>query len=142
MIELKNNLLPIGNFAAMTVWPLLFIRKSYAERLANFPELYEKMRRHEAVHGEQQKEMLGVAVVLVALLFAAGCGWWSLLALPLFFWWYVMEWLVRSIQYKNFHTGYKNISFEREAYFFQGDVGYLERRKRWSWVRWLRRPSA
>ena len=141
MKEVVNDVIPVGYASSMTVWPLLFVRRKYMERLAQFPELLERMRRHEAVHGEQQKEMLCAAVALAALLLLVGCGWWSLLALPLFFWWYGAEWIVRSIQFRSFHVGYRNISYEREAYYFQDDVGYLERRRRWSWIRWLRQPK-
>lgn len=81
--------------------------------------------------------MLFVGIVLAILGCAFGLGWWSFLFIPCFFWWYGIEWVIRSIQYMNWHEGYRNISFEREAYFFEGDEGYLKRRKHFAWFCWL-----
>ena len=48
------------------------------------------------------------------------------------------EWLVRLVQYRNAHTAYRNISFEREAYMNQGSMGYLQGRSRYAWVKYLK----
>lgn len=72
--------------------------------------------RHEQIHLCQQKEMLVV----------------------FFFLWYGIEWIVRLIQYRNTITAYKNISFEREAYYNQLKEGYLEIRKHYSFLKHLR----
>lgn len=71
--------------------------------------------RHESIHLRQQKEMLVV----------------------LFFLWYGFEWLIRLIQYRNTITAYKNISFEREAYSHQGEIDYLDKRKPYSFVKYV-----
>lgn len=54
-----------------------------------------------------------------------------------FYLWYVIEWLVRLIQYKDSHEAYRNISFEREAYNNEYDE-YLGVRKPYEWVHYLR----
>lgn len=61
---------------------------------------------HEKIHLKQQIEML---------------------VLP-FFLWYVIEYVIRFIQYKNLHLAYKNISFEREAYENEKDLYFLKQR--------------
>ena len=73
------------------------------------------MLNHERIHISQQKEML---------------------VLP-FFVWYGMEFIWRWIQYKNKHVAYRNISFEREAYGNEKDLGYLKRRSFWSFFEYL-----
>ena len=70
---------------------------------------------HEEIHTAQMKELLYVG----------------------FYLWYVLEWLIRLLQYGFSQKAYANISFEREAYLHQRDTGYLSRRKRFSWVRYL-----
>ncbi|MBQ8066593.1 MAG: hypothetical protein IJ200_13190 [Prevotella sp.] len=62
---------------------------------------------HELIHVAQQRELLYVP----------------------FFIWYVAEWLVLFIKYRNATKAYFNIRFEREAYAHQHDLGYLRRRK-------------
>lgn len=55
-----------------------------------------------------------------------------------FYLWYVIEWLVRVIQYRNTFKAYKNISFEREAYTNQQNPDYLKTRKLYSFRHYLR----
>ncbi len=71
---------------------------------------------HESIHLKQQIELLMV----------------------FFYLWYVIEWIVRLIQYKDSHEAYRNISFEREAYNNEYDDEYLGVRKPYEWVHYLR----
>lgn len=68
---------------------------------------------HERIHTAQMKEMLYV----------------------FFYLWYVIEWIIRLFLKGN---AYRNISFEREAYDNEGNVLYLESRKRFSWIKYLK----
>ena len=61
----------------------------------------------------------------------------ELLVLP-FYLFYFLEFLIRFIQYKNWHTAYKRISFEREAYDNESDLDYLNKRSFWSFLKYLR----
>lgn len=49
-----------------------------------------------------------------------------------FYIWYGIEFLIRYIINKK--TAYKNIFFEKEAYFNEKDLDYLNRRKPYSWL--------
>ena len=71
--------------------------------------------RHERIHTQQQREMFFVG----------------------FFLWYVAEWLVRLIMYRNQYKAYRNISFEREAYNNQHIKGYSRTRRHYAWMRLL-----
>jgi len=42
-----------------------------------------------------------------------------------FYLWYFIEWLILLIKYRNAHTAYRNIKFEKEAYQCQGMPYYL-----------------
>ena len=62
---------------------------------------------HELIHTAQQRELL---------------------YLP-FFVWYVVEWLVLLVKYRDRMRAYYNIRFEQEAYRHQDESDYLERRR-------------
>ena len=66
--------------------------------------------RHEHIHTLQQRELLFVG----------------------FFIWYIVEWLVRLLQYRNAKQAYLNISFEREAYAHENDKDYEQRRRHYA----------
>lgn len=68
---------------------------------------------HEYIHTMQQKEMLFV----------------------FFYLWYVVEWLIRVVQYRSFYQGYLHISFEREAYENMYNLHYPHLRKHFAWMR-------
>jgi len=70
---------------------------------------------HEFIHIKQWGELLYIGFLL----------------------WYVLEWLVRLIQYRNFDKAYKNISFEREAYANENYSDYLNKRKLFAFLNYL-----
>jgi len=92
--------------------------------LAVFPFVFVKYRldkenlvfvNHERIHLRQQIEMLFFP----------------------FFLWYLVEFLLRYIQYKNWNLAYKNISFEREAYANEKNLDYLKQKKSWRFWRYI-----
>lgn len=135
MIRIVNNWIPVHGFTAMTVWPFVFVRKEYVNELKR-RGMWDTIMNHERIHGEQQVEMGAVGIFVAALLVAVGCGWWAVAAVPMFFWWYVGEFVVRKI----FGHGdaYRKIGFEREAYNNEDDLEYLTDRRPFEWVRWIR----
>ena len=91
-------LIPKG-FRGLTVYPFILVK--YREDLKDSIFI-----NHEKIHIRQQVELL---------------------IFP-FFIWYLAEYLVRLLQYKNGHLAYKNISFEREAYTEESNLLYLKNR--------------
>lgn len=108
-----NDTLPFNGFAAITIWPFIFVRRDYADKFQGSWH-WHTMLRHEAIHGEQQKEMLII----------------------FFYIWYVGEWLIRLFMPGN---AYRNISFEREAYRNDSDAEYLKNRSFFSWFKYIRK---
>lgn len=108
VIIIYNSLIPLKGYTAVTLWPLVFARKS-AKPLKSHVE------NHEKIHLRQQLEML---------------------VLP-FYLWYGLEYMVRLWQYRNADDAYRNISFEREAYANQYDSDYLSTRRHYAWLRHL-----
>ena len=134
MIKIYNNIIPFSGYKMMTLWPLLFIRKkSYEKGLIRPVDM-----THEEIHCCQQREMLLTGCAVAAVLACVGCGWWSLFALPLFLYWYGIEWLIRVIIYGSKDLAYRNISFERESYFNQHDDSYIAARPLFAFLEYLK----
>ena len=70
---------------------------------------------HETIHTKQMQELLYI----------------------FFYLWYVIEYLVKLIIYRNTKLAYRNISFEREAYQNQNDLDYLSNRIHYSWIKYV-----
>lgn len=126
-----NRLIPFEGFVAITIWPLVFVRKDELDRFDGVAA------NHEDIHGEQQKEMLAAGALLGGLMVMITGSLWWLLLLPAYFWWYLIEYALRSM----FGTGnaYRNISFEREAYANEKDFDYNRNRSPFAWLRYMKR---
>lgn len=108
MFVVVNRFLFHKNFLGVALWPFIILKK------ANLKE--DKIFiNHEKIHLKQQLEML----------------------LILFYVWYVLEFLLRLIQFKNSREAYLNISFEREAYTNEKDLDYLKRRSFWGFLKFI-----
>lgn len=112
MVKVVSNIIPFQGFKAMAIYPFVFIRKEYQDKVGN------RTLIHESIHFAQQKEMLIIG----------------------FFIWYVLEWLWRVIFTKDrfSHQAYRNISLEREAYDHEYFSVYLKQRKHFAWIKYLR----
>lgn len=125
-----NDTIPFKGFIAMCLWPFIFVRNNAASHYNTVAN------NHEHIHAEQQKEMLLVGIVLAAIGYVF-VGLWALLFVPLFFWWYGIEYLYRLCQYRDTKKAYRNISTEREAYANEKDLTYLSNRRRFAWTKYL-----
>lgn len=103
----RNNIIPFKGFKAVNLFGILFVRKDAVIGSIDI--------NHEEIHTEQMKETLYVG----------------------FYLWYAVEWLVRFLLTFDAHEAYRSISFEKEAYACQQDMGYLGRRKHYSWVKFI-----
>lgn len=101
-------LIPKG-YRGMTLFPFVLVKY-------DFDKANETFLNHEKIHLRQQIEML---------------------ILP-FFIWYVLEFFIRLIQYKNKDLAYRNISFEREAYTKETDLNYLKNRSFFKFLHYIK----
>ena len=96
MILISKYLVPKG-YTGITIFPFIFLkRKSFKADMS--------LINHEKIHLRQQIELLIIP----------------------FYIFYGIEFLVRLLQYKNWHIAYRNISFEREAYRNETNLDYLK----------------
>lgn len=131
MKVIYNNKIPFKGFIAMCFYPFILVRY---DKKALFDDT---TTRHELIHANQQQEMYVAGIVLSLFLLLLGLSFWSLLAIPVYFYWYGIEWLIRWAYYRNRDTAYKNISFEREAYNNQSNMDYLRTRKHYAFLKLL-----
>ncbi|MEA4917108.1 hypothetical protein SDC9_197822 [bioreactor metagenome] len=103
-----SNFLPIKGFKAINLFGIIFARKEESG-------LDERILTHESVHTRQMIELLVIG----------------------FYIWYVMEWLLKWIRYKDRYTAYRNICFEREAYDNDTDPFYPKQRSRYAFIKYL-----
>ena len=107
MILVSKYLVPKG-YTGLTIFPFLFLKHKDLR--------HDKLLiNHERIHLIQQLETL---------------------VLP-FFLWYIIEFMIRLIQYRNIYLAYINISFERESYRNEMNLDYLKARKVWQFLNYL-----
>lgn len=98
-----------SNYVGLSLWPFIFLKHRELKK-------DQVLINHERIHLRQQQELLIVP----------------------FYLFYIAEWLLRSILYLDFYRAYQNISFEREAYFNEKNLNYLEQRAPMGFLRYLR----
>lgn len=107
MILVSRYIVPRG-YLGITIFPFVFVKH---ENL----KLDEALINHERIHLRQQLEFL---------------------ILP-FFMWYIVEFFIRYIQFRNWSLAYKNISFEREAYKEECSKDFLKKRPFLNFLQYL-----
>ncbi|OJU52984.1 MAG: hypothetical protein BGN96_17615 [Bacteroidales bacterium 45-6] len=103
-----NKRIPFRGFQAINLFGIVFARRECLP-------LSAVTINHEKIHTQQMRELAFFPFYLL----------------------YVAEWMFKSIRRRSFRQGYLSISFEREAYANQEDLSYLEKRKRWGFVKYM-----
>jgi hypothetical protein len=91
------------NYNAFAFYPFVVLRKT---ELRN----NQTLLRHEKIHLQQQQELLILPFYLL----------------------YLFEFFIHFATVWNWHQAYRKISFEKEAYAFEKEEDYLNRRKLWA----------
>lgn len=107
-----SNILPVKGFRAINLFGIVFARKDE-------PTLTQRIINHETIHSRQIVELLVFG----------------------FYMWYILEWIFRWIQYKDPYKGYRNISFEREAFSNDADFSYPKNRKFFGFYRYMKKGN-
>lgn len=108
MIVVASKYLVPKGYTAIALYPFVFVRD---KALVAQPVLLN----HERIHLRQQAELL---------------------VLP-FYIWYLIEYGIRYFKHKDQKAAYRNISFEREAYTNETDLGYLKQRSFFGFFKYL-----
>jgi hypothetical protein len=97
-------------FRAITLFPFIVLRLSADKQ-------DERLICHEKIHLRQQLELLIIP----------------------FYIWYVLEFFIKWSFYRDKNLAYRAISFEREAYAHEGDIGFLKKRSFWFFLNFLKK---
>ncbi len=108
MILIVFKYLTPKGFRGLTFYPFVFLTDKE-------DKLNDVFVNHEKIHIRQQLELL--------VLF--------------FYFFYLLEYLFRLVQYKDRKKAYFNISFEREAYTNEKDLNYLKKRSFWKFLKYV-----
>ncbi|WP_028121862.1 hypothetical protein [Epilithonimonas tenax] len=108
MIIVCQRLLKNTKISGITLFPFIFLKKK--EYRQN-----KVLINHERIHLRQQLELLVIP----------------------FYIWYLSEYYINYLKYKNSDLAYRNISFEREAYENDQNLNYLKKRKIWNFAAYL-----
>ena len=105
-----NSILPFKGYKAFTFLYYIFVRYGTI--------LKDDDINHEAIHWEQQKELLII-------------GFYVLYGLMYLYW--LLYFTLHGNFDKIWNKSYHRIAFEREAYNNEDDLEYLSKRKRFAW---------
>lgn len=109
MIVVRNKLIPFKGFKCINICGVLFCRKGAV--------LQPNVIEHERIHTKQMGDLLYL--------------------FPLYYLWYVVEWLIRLCLTRDTKKAYKAILFEQEAYCHEYEIGYHKTRAHFAWLRKL-----
>lgn len=136
---------PFKGFHVVSKVVMLLVTWNWASAITLFPFVFYKnqygrmnlvTRNHETIHIHQFMECLFVAIILYVILGLVISVWtWTLLALLLFYWIYLLNWVVNLFRYGR--KAYNAIAFEREAYFKANINNYHLLRRPFDWVKHL-----
>ena len=113
-IMYENSRIPIwlSKVSPINVWA-----NSFAFWVWCRGEMSDRTKRHETIHYLQQREMLMV-------------GQWIL---------YGLFHVINLVKYRDGNTAYYENPFEREAYANDENSNYLQERKPYAWIKYLRK---
>jgi len=95
-------------YSAMAIYPFILVkRKEFSENAV--------LINHERIHHRQQLELLVLPFYLI----------------------YLLNYLINLIRYRNHHRAYKEIIFEREAFAQDADLDYLNKRRLYSFLKFI-----
>jgi hypothetical protein len=103
-----NRILPFPGFSAINLFGIIFARRE-------FKPLSPQTVNHERIHTRQMIETLFVGFYLI----------------------YIVNFIALLLVKRNRMEAYRNIAFEKEAYYFQHHNNYLENRKCFYWMGYL-----
>ncbi len=104
-----SNWIVPRGFIGITIYPFIFLRSNSYKNA--------KVINHERIHLAQQKELLIIG----------------------FYLWYLIDYLIKLVKYKNRKQAYRNIIFEKEAYANESDLTYLKQRRMFSFINYKNR---
>lgn len=109
MLIFSKYLFVSKSFNALTIWPFIILRDKELRR-------DKIVLNHEKIHLRQQVELLWI----------------------FYFIWYLAEFSINLLRYRDLMRSYSQIGFEKEAYANESDPDYLKKRKFWGFLKYYK----
>ena len=109
---IPNRFIPFGDYGIINLFGILFTKNKTGL-------LRNKDVNHELIHTAQMKELGYIG----------------------FYLWYGIEYLLIRLFHKKQGDAYHDVSFEEEAYANEKDLSYLDKRKHYTWFKYLKVKS-
>ena len=110
-----NKFIPFKDYYAITLFDRMVIREDRKKE-----PLKKNYINHESIHQAQSRDF-GIGF----------CGYF------IFYFLYLLEWILKLPWGLFGYDSYKSISFEQEAYNREYDYTYLDKRKRFYWLKYI-----
>ena len=104
---IRNNIIPFSGYKAMNLFGVLFVKGN--------ARIDDITLNHEKIHTAQMKEMLYIFFYII----------------------YIVDWLIGLVAHLDFRRAYRDICFEKEAYENEKDLDYLQKRKRFNFLKYI-----
>lgn len=111
-----NKFIPFKGYLSINLFGILFVRGTRGEKEHR---ISGKVMNHEDIHTAQMRE----------------------LAYIFFYLWYFVEYCIIRLFHRKQGCAYQDVSFEEEAYLHENDDQYLQNRKHYTWMKFLRARS-
>lgn len=134
MIVIKNKFIPFKGYETINLFGILFTKDDSID-----PIEYN----HESIHSVQMLEcgvLAAFVIGIVCLLFNFSFIW-MLLAIPMYYIQYGLEYIVIRLFYKKQGDAYHDVSFEEEAYNNENDLRYISNRIPFAWINYVKLKS-
>ena len=105
-----NSISLFMRIGGISIFPFIILREKYQGTVRG-----EQIVNHETIHFQQQLELLVIPFYIL----------------------YVLNFIINLCTMNP--TPYKNILFEKEAFYNENNLEYLETRKRYSWIKLIRK---
>lgn len=96
------------NYVGLSLWPFIFLKETALKEDS-------VLINHERIHLRQQRELFIVPFYML----------------------YLLEWSIRFLFCFDGYKAYQNLSFEREAYNNEKNMGYIKERKPYGFIKYL-----
>ena len=133
MIVIKNKYLPFGKYDIINLYGIL---------ISKLDTISDKAKNHEQIHSMQMLELGLVCSIIILILIISFnlSSLWLILSISAFYIWYGLEYLIiRIFCHKDKQTDrYHEVSFEEEAHNNDDNLDYLDSRKPFSWIKYIK----
>lgn len=133
MIVIKNKFIPFRGYETINLFGILFTRGNIDDIEYN----------HESIHSVQMIECMILAASVIAIIcIIFNISWWFLLlAIPMYYIQYCLEYVIIRFFHKKQGDAYHDVSFEEEAYNNEHNLNYINHRKVFAWMQYVKLKS-